>query len=70
MKKTLLGLAICSIAVSCTTQQKVVQVEPQIQEVKKEEQFLKRKVAIARFSNETQYAKGIFYDTDNDPCVN
>lgn len=28
---------------------------------------LKRKVAIGRFSNETQYAKGIFYDKDNDP---
>ncbi len=67
MKKTLIGLAICSIAVSCTTHQKVVQVKPQIQKVEKEEQTLKRKVAIARFSNETQYAKGIFYDKDNDP---
>jgi curli biogenesis system outer membrane secretion channel CsgG len=28
---------------------------------------LKRKVAIARFSNETQYAKGMFYDKNNDP---
>ncbi len=28
---------------------------------------LKRKVAIARFSNETSYAKGMFYDKDNDP---
>ena len=28
---------------------------------------LKRKVAIGRFSNETQYAKSIFYDKDNDP---
>ncbi|MGZ0016897.1 CsgG/HfaB family protein [Yeosuana sp. AK3] len=28
---------------------------------------LKRKVAIGRFSNETQYAKGLFYDKDNDP---
>ena len=30
-------------------------------------QTLKRKVAIARFSNETSYAKGLFYDKDNDP---
>jgi len=30
-------------------------------------QGLKRKVAIARFSNETQYAKGAFYDKENDP---
>ncbi|MCK9206699.1 MAG: CsgG/HfaB family protein [Salinivirgaceae bacterium] len=55
------------IALSCTTHQQVVKVEPQIQEIKIEEQFLKRKVAIARFSNETQYAKGIFYDKANDP---
>lgn len=30
-------------------------------------QGLKRTVAIARFSNETEYAKGAFYDRDNDP---
>lgn len=28
---------------------------------------LKRKVAIGRFSNEAQYAKGILYDKENDP---
>lgn len=28
---------------------------------------IKRKVAIGRFSNETQYAKGIFYNRENDP---
>ena len=28
---------------------------------------LKRKVAIGRFSNETQYGKGLFYDNENDP---
>ncbi len=57
------------ITISCSTQQRVVRVEPQIQEVKKEEQVLKRKVAIARFSNETQYAKGLFYNKDNDPIA-
>lgn len=31
------------------------------------EKTLKRKVAIGRFTNETQYAKGMFYDRDNDP---
>lgn len=31
------------------------------------ERNLKRKVAIGRFSNETQYSKGMFYDKDNDP---
>ena len=28
---------------------------------------MKRKVAIGRFTNETQYAKGLFYDRENDP---
>ena len=32
-----------------------------------EQRTIKRKVAIGRFSNETQYAKGLFYDKDNDP---
>ncbi len=31
------------------------------------EKTIKRKVAIGRFSNETQYSKGLFYDKDNDP---
>lgn len=32
-----------------------------------QERTIKRKVAIGRFSNETQYAKGIFYNKENDP---
>lgn len=28
---------------------------------------IKRKVAIGRFTNETQYGKGLFYDRENDP---
>lgn len=28
---------------------------------------IKRKVAIGRFTNETQYAKGVFFDKENDP---
>lgn len=67
MKKIFIGIAIFSFAISCTTQKTVVRVEPQIQEIQKEEQSLKRKVAIARFSNETEYAKGVFYDKANDP---
>lgn len=35
--------------------------------VQEDGMVLKRKVAIGRFSNETQYAKGIFYDKENDP---
>jgi len=67
MKIYLLGGVICLLISGCTAQQKIIQVQPQVQEVKKEATFLKRKVAIARFSNETQYAKGIFYDKANDP---
>ncbi|MCX2838113.1 hypothetical protein OQ279_08090 [Salinimicrobium sp. MT39] len=71
MKKTLMSLALGCTLIGCTVQQKVVQVEPQVMEVKQPEaQGLKRKVAIARFSNETQYAKGIFYDKENDPITN
>lgn len=32
-----------------------------------QDKVIKRKVAIGRFSNETQYAKGVFYDKENDP---
>lgn len=31
------------------------------------EKTLKRKVAIGRFTNETQYGKGLFYNRENDP---
>lgn len=49
-------------------QRKVTIVEPvQSQTAQTEGKTIKRKVAIGRFSNETQYAKGIFYDKENDP---
>jgi curli biogenesis system outer membrane secretion channel CsgG len=70
MQKTLSVLLLSLALASCTTQQQVVKVEPQVQPVQPaqpEELALKRKVAIARFSNETQYAKGIFYTKENDP---
>lgn len=70
MKKIFIGISLIAFVVGCTTQKTVVQVEPQVQEIQQiqqEEQVLKRKVAIARFSNETEYAKGVFYDKDNDP---
>lgn len=55
----------------CSTQSNVIKTEPQVDEKAtlstEDTRFLKRKVAIARFSNETQYAKGAFYDKDNDP---
>jgi len=70
MNKYITIVAIGIFVIGCTTTQEVVQVEPQIQKTliePQETQELKRKVAIARFSNETQYGKGIFYDKDNDP---
>ena len=47
--------------------QNIVQTINENKVVETEEQSLKRKVAIARFSNETQYGKGLFYDKENDP---
>lgn len=73
MKKHLLAVVAIPLAISCSTQKKVVQVEQPpvqpVQEVVQDEPALKRKVAIARFSNETQYAKGIFYQKENDPIA-
>jgi curli biogenesis system outer membrane secretion channel CsgG len=49
-------------------QRKVKVTEPVVSEpAQPEGKFIKRKVAIGRFTNETQYAKGIFYDKANDP---
>ena len=67
MKKNLIGIAFLLITFCSAAQKEVVRVESQVQEISKEQRFLKRKVAIARFSNETEYAKGIFYDKANDP---
>ena len=68
MKKTIL---VAVVALLCGTtvqaQRKTVVTEPVTNEVSQEGRFIKRKVAIGRFSNETQYAKGIFYDKANDP---
>lgn len=67
-------LLITVIFYSCSTSQKVIQttnpteISPvQSAEIDDEKSLLKRKVAIARFSNETQYAKGAFYSKENDP---
>lgn len=67
MKRLIMLIVSFVFVLNCGAQKKVVQVEQPIQDVKQEEFTLKRKVAIARFSNETQYAKGIFYDKENDP---
>ena len=67
MRKFLFFVIACLLPMVCLAQRKVVKVEPQVQVVKQDNYSLKRKVAIARFSNETQYGKGIFYDKANDP---
>lgn len=67
MKRVIILFVICASSINTNAQRKVVKVESQVQEVKEQTQSLKRKVAIARFSNETTYAKGVFYDKANDP---
>ncbi len=67
MKRIFFLTALVSVIAACTTQKQVVQTQPQIQPAQQEVQVLKRKVAIARFSNETEYAKGVFYNKENDP---
>lgn len=68
MKKTLATLiTTCFLSTLLFGQQKVQKTNSQINEVNTNERFLKRKVAISRFSNETQYAKGLFYTKANDP---
>jgi len=59
---------------SCATiEKKEVEVidaeKPQVSKALKEapKRYLKRKVAIARFSNETKYGQSFFRDKDNDP---
>lgn len=56
-----------AISYGASAQRKVKVVEPPVQNVQDDGMVLKRKVAIGRFSNETQYAKGVFYDRENDP---
>ena len=68
--KTKLGMVMCAFLIChmAYAQRKVEVVEPvQSTTNASNEKVIKRKVAIGRFSNETQYAKGIFYDKENDP---
>lgn len=68
MKKIILFLTLFSICAFAQAQRKTQIVEPVIQENPDAGgKVIKRKVAIGRFTNETQYAKGIFYDKENDP---
>lgn len=68
---TLGGLA-CLLGISFPTLAQiegVVDPEVVISSQNTTQRTLKRKVAIGRFSNETQYSKGIFYDRENDPMA-
>ncbi len=67
MIKKLLSGFLMLVVFNVSAQKKVVQTQSQIQETTSEVQVLKRIVAIGRFTNETQYAKGIFFDKNNDP---
>ena len=67
MKKFCLLIALLMSIQLTSAQRKTVIVETPTNQVQDDGMVLKRKVAIGRFSNETQYAKGIFYDKENDP---
>ena len=66
LKHVLLCLLLILGSTTSYGQRKVQTVEP-VNNVTTSGKTLKRKVAIGRFSNETQYGKGIFYDKENDP---
>ena len=68
MKKLLcVAVLLTALATSSQAQRKTQVVEPVKAAQPVDGKTIKRKVAIGRFSNETQYAKGIFYDKENDP---
>ncbi|MDR1225416.1 MAG: CsgG/HfaB family protein [Prevotellaceae bacterium] len=67
--KFLIIIALFCISFLANAQDKRTEIEPQLQVGSEKGKVLKRKVAIARFSNETQYGKGIFYDKENDPMA-
>lgn len=78
MKRIILSsiIGLCSLLIfqACATVEKdnigiINEQTPQISKILTEEapkRFLKRKVAIARFSNETKYGQGFFVDKNND----
>lgn len=66
MKKLILFTLSMIFSVAAFAQRDTEKIENPVSE-QEQGMSLKRKVAIGRFSNETQYAKGIFYDKENDP---
>lgn len=70
MKKILFSILLIVLAIPdfVNAQKKVIVEEPTVETVNdNSKKVIKRKVAIGRFSNETEYGKGLFYDKDNDP---
>ena len=63
----LMVLALLLVLAVGTSAQRKVEIVETTKVPQEEGMVLKRKVAIGRFSNETQYAKGVFYDKENDP---
>lgn len=66
MRKLFIFIFFSTLIFTGFAQRKVIEVE-QPTSLDQNERNIKRKVAIGRFSNETQYAKGLFYDKENDP---
>ncbi len=66
MRKFFFIVFSLALAFSGFAQKNVIEFEKPTS-LEQSERNIKRKVAIGRFSNETQYAKGIFYDKENDP---
>lgn len=70
MKKILFSILLIVLTIPdfVNAQKKVIIEEPAVETVNdNSKKVIKRKVAIGRFSNETEYGKGLFYDKDNDP---
>ena len=67
MRKTILLALMLAVCGGASAQRNVEVVETASGMVAEDNMILKRKVAIGRFTNETQYAKGVFYDKENDP---
>ena len=66
-KNRLMVLALMLVLAAGASAQRKTEIVETTNLPQEEGMVLKRKVAIGRFSNETQYAKGIFYDKENDP---
>ena len=68
MKRILcVAVLLAALATSSQAQRKTQIVESAKPTQVPDGKTIKRKVAIGRFSNETQYSKGVFYDKENDP---